>query len=412
MPKRRSTKKPIEVGDTSRFKYQDQEKVLCLYRSLLYEAKCLKRRLEDDEPKYFVHYCGWNKNWDEWLTESQILKFNDNNLRILKELKDIQKRDNDESKSKASKNDDSESESSAQIEEVVSENIPVSENLCVPTSSRASDRTSVHSSSTPVCSTTCSSATHPFDANQAAIPKNVTNDASTFETLCASLCLAAPASSASTSPTVSTASSAPSRQRKRKVGAAQQPKKITKYVPTEELPLLTNKNIRINITKQMRKWLIDDYDTITRLKRLYTLPAKINVDKILKKFIKYKKKRDNIDKEAELRIIFIIKIIRVYFNRLLEKMLLYNFERSQYEMYNQSQARPASQIYGGIYLLRLFACMNSMLTKKDKFFKVKNEMRLMVPQIEELLRFLATKPKTMYSLANYEVASQVEVEDQ
>jgi hypothetical protein len=24
--------------------------------------------------KYFIHYSGWNKNWDEWVPESRVLK--------------------------------------------------------------------------------------------------------------------------------------------------------------------------------------------------------------------------------------------------------------------------------------------------------------------------------------------------
>ena len=30
--------------------------------------------------RYFIHYKGWNKNWDEWVPEARMLKFTDDNV--------------------------------------------------------------------------------------------------------------------------------------------------------------------------------------------------------------------------------------------------------------------------------------------------------------------------------------------
>jgi mortality factor 4-like protein 1 len=38
--------------------------------------------------RYFVHYQGWNKSWDEWVPENRVLKFNDANIEKQKELRD------------------------------------------------------------------------------------------------------------------------------------------------------------------------------------------------------------------------------------------------------------------------------------------------------------------------------------
>ncbi|XP_075732894.1 mortality factor 4-like protein 1 isoform X4 [Rhipicephalus microplus] len=67
-------------------RFQDGEKVLCFHGPLLYEAKCIKAQVKDKQTKYFIHYSGWNKNWDEWVPESRVLKFNDVNLQKQKEL--------------------------------------------------------------------------------------------------------------------------------------------------------------------------------------------------------------------------------------------------------------------------------------------------------------------------------------
>ena len=46
------------------------------------------------EAQCFVHYSNWNKNWDEWVFESRLLKYNDINLQQQKELAQAGKNSN------------------------------------------------------------------------------------------------------------------------------------------------------------------------------------------------------------------------------------------------------------------------------------------------------------------------------
>ena len=55
-------------------KFNSDEKVLCFHGPLLYEAKILKNKKEGGSYTYFVHYQGWNRNWDEWVAETRIMK--------------------------------------------------------------------------------------------------------------------------------------------------------------------------------------------------------------------------------------------------------------------------------------------------------------------------------------------------
>ena len=75
----------------------------CYHGPLLYEAKCVKIKLDSSSNySYFVHYQGWNKNWDEWVNDTRILKVVAENL----ELKDKLLKDHTASvrdKKKASK---------------------------------------------------------------------------------------------------------------------------------------------------------------------------------------------------------------------------------------------------------------------------------------------------------------------
>ncbi|KAJ3023147.1 Esa1p-associated factor, partial [Thoreauomyces humboldtii] len=73
-------------------KFEANEQVLCFHGPLLYEAKVLKAEHLEEEgerkagPHYFVHYKGWKQTWDEWVPETRILKFSEENLKRQKEL--------------------------------------------------------------------------------------------------------------------------------------------------------------------------------------------------------------------------------------------------------------------------------------------------------------------------------------
>jgi len=69
--------------------------ILCFHGPQLYTAKVLKRTInktENDEktnekPLYYVHYHGWNKQWDEWVTADRCLKHTPQNIEKQKEMK-------------------------------------------------------------------------------------------------------------------------------------------------------------------------------------------------------------------------------------------------------------------------------------------------------------------------------------
>ncbi|PRT54684.1 Chromatin modification-related protein EAF3 [Wickerhamiella sorbophila] len=46
-----------------------------------------KHILEGDTTGYFVHYKGWKSTWDEWIGQDRVLSWNEDNLKVQKELK-------------------------------------------------------------------------------------------------------------------------------------------------------------------------------------------------------------------------------------------------------------------------------------------------------------------------------------
>ncbi|KAF9600247.1 hypothetical protein IFM89_005071 [Coptis chinensis] len=56
------------------------EKVLAYHGPCIYKAKVQKVELSREEGKYYVHYLGWNKSWDEWVEIDRLLKFTEENI--------------------------------------------------------------------------------------------------------------------------------------------------------------------------------------------------------------------------------------------------------------------------------------------------------------------------------------------
>lgn len=71
-----------------KLKFAEGERVLCFHGPLIYEAKCMKGQVKEKTPRYLIHYNGWNKNWDEWVPENRVLKFNEANLQKQRELRE------------------------------------------------------------------------------------------------------------------------------------------------------------------------------------------------------------------------------------------------------------------------------------------------------------------------------------
>ncbi|KAL3813648.1 hypothetical protein ACJIZ3_014916 [Penstemon smallii] len=56
------------------------EKVLAYHGPRIYEAKVQKAEFRKNEWRYFVHYLGWNKNWDEWVGMDRLMKHSQENI--------------------------------------------------------------------------------------------------------------------------------------------------------------------------------------------------------------------------------------------------------------------------------------------------------------------------------------------
>uniref|UniRef100_A0A3P9JVG2 Mortality factor 4-like protein 1 n=1 Tax=Oryzias latipes TaxID=8090 RepID=A0A3P9JVG2_ORYLA len=278
-------------------KFQEGERVLCFHGPLLYEAKCVKISIKDKQIKYFIHYSGWNKNWDEWVPESRVLKYVDSNLAKQREL---QKANQKAKKAKQKTPGPAEGASSAEM---------------------------------------------------------------------------------------------PQGPRKKRA-------RVDPTVESEEM--FTNRvEVKVKIPEELKPWLVDDWDLITRQKQLFHLPAKKSVDMVLEDYANYKKSKGNSDNK-EYAVNEVVAGIREYFNVMLGTQLLYKFERPQYaEILAEHPDAPMSQVYGAPHLLRLFVRIGAMLayTLLDE-----KSLALLLSYLQDFLKYLVKNSATLFSATDYEVA--------
>jgi len=87
------------ASPSKQHKFQVNEKVLCYHGSLIYEAKLLKKRLpastgKHQDQEFFVHYRGWNKNKDEWVSQELLMVHNKRNLQKQQDILDAANKKN------------------------------------------------------------------------------------------------------------------------------------------------------------------------------------------------------------------------------------------------------------------------------------------------------------------------------
>ncbi|KAH0683952.1 hypothetical protein KY290_023610 [Solanum tuberosum] len=93
---------PVDYPSPPASRFREGEKVLAFHSLQLYEAKVQKAVYHMREWRYFVHYLGWNKSWDEWAGIDRLMKHTQENVQKQQELKKKQDTDKNEKAARGS----------------------------------------------------------------------------------------------------------------------------------------------------------------------------------------------------------------------------------------------------------------------------------------------------------------------
>ncbi|CAH2351714.1 chromatin modification-related protein Eaf3p [[Candida] railenensis] len=329
-------------------------KLLAYHGPLIYEAKVLlsfqagNTFVEDSEGKhlpvpdklgpelrstnaYFLHYKGWKPKWDEWVEQSRVMEWNEENVKIQKELKQKLTRPPPPPSpvqppaSQTSANSQSQSTLSITLNgkrtSASTSGTGNSNNKTRPTSAPPSKRKRTSNSSAPASasSSTSNNSHHSSSSNSSSVA-----------------------------------------------------------------------SISLPISSRIKYILVDDWENISKEKTLVSIPSAVPVSTIIADYRSHKINRnpENSKRSNIATLDEILSGLEQYFNKSLGLILLYKFERLQYlKVLNSDdlQGKPMSSIYGVEHLLRLFTALPGLIaqTTMDPV-----SINTLIDECKELLEYI------------------------
>ncbi|EEA20206.1 histone acetylase complex subunit MRG15-2 [Talaromyces marneffei ATCC 18224] len=147
-------------------------------------------------------------------------------------------------------------------------------------------------------------------------------------------------------------------------------------------------SIRIMLPDTLKALLVDDWENVTKNQQVVALPAHHSVNEILQLYSDEEKPKRTTTAELDV-LEEVIMGIKEYFDKSLDKILLYKFEREQYRLLRQKWESGAENytdkgpldIYGAHHLARLFAVLPELIAQTNMDQQSINRLR------EELSKF-------------------------
>ncbi|EYE99835.1 MRG family protein [Aspergillus ruber CBS 135680] len=172
-------------------------------------------------------------------------------------------------------------------------------------------------------------------------------------------------------------------------------------------------SVRIVMPDNLKSLLVDDWENVTKNQQVVALPAKASVNQILDDYFNEEKPKRATSADLDV-LEEVITGIREYFDKSLDKILLYRFEREQYRSLRSKWENGSGNfadkgpldIYGAEHLTRLFATMPELLAQTNMDLQSTNRLR------EELskLTIWLSKSSDKYFATKYMTASNEYIE--
>jgi len=382
--------------------YSQGEYALCFQGPLLYEAKIINVKTQAGKYRYYIHYKGWNKSWDEWVGDERLLKINEENLIKQKQLesdvKNVKKKSSSKKTSGSSRRVKSESEDSSREaskdREVLMAAVVRVKRLRRSRSGSAASETNTDtgkvagstSKTEPTCSVTKSKTrtikpVNVFEATT--VPKSMKKKKKKDK---------------------DTPSSKTDKERlfkKTTSGEVKEPKVKQISIPKPNVREF-GKEVEFPLTAELKTRLVDDFDYIDRQRKLVQLPARITVSDLLDQFYTTVRSGKR-NKEACSGVEEVCSGLKDYFNSTLGSQLLYKFERVQYaDCLKERPGLEMSHLYGPVHLLRLLTKLGHLLTSAGVDQPAIDKI---APHLNHLIRFLHENQETFFLVGDYGTAT-------
>lgn len=127
---------------------------------------------------------------------------------------------------------------------------------------------------------------------------------------------------------------------------------------------IQRQDVKVVIPYDLRRFLLDDCDFVTRQKQLAPVPKppKLTVRGICNHYIKWHTEKATPNSPSKSTLQEVSSGICEYFNLMLGSHLLYKFERLQYsDILNDHAGKPVCELYGAEHLLRMCVKLGSTL---------------------------------------------------
>ena len=132
-------------------------------------------------------------------------------------------------------------------------------------------------------------------------------------------------------------------------------------VSSQEESFYVRPSVRIVMPDNLKSLLVDDWENVTKNQQVVALPAKSPVNQILDDYVREEKEKRTSSADMDV-LDEVVMGVREYFDKALDKVLLYRFEREQYRALRKKWEagsgdyadKGSLDIYGAEHLTRLF----------------------------------------------------------
>ncbi|XP_072482047.1 uncharacterized protein [Notamacropus eugenii] len=158
---------------------------------------------------------------------------------------------------------------------------------------------------------------------------------------------------------------------------------------------LGRQEVQIHLPKALSTLLMQDWELVTLVKKLFILPAKKTVSVILAEYATFQSSCQTPDKSEAVSAL--VTMIQEYFDMVLDTQLLYKSEKQQHaKLLAHYPSCQMCQLYGGAHLLRLFQHLGPMLTCSSLD---ESSINVLLSHLQDFLEYLASDTSQLFTAA-------------